>query len=300
MVQKNQTKKFWIVIPLFVFAIFFPSFAANDSQARSVFILPAKNQDIFVGPIQPPSMTARAFLVYDPENGKIIFSNNEEQQLPIASLTKLVTALVAMSDSDFNRPITVSGGDKTMVRPLLNLQAGDKVMPKDLVGAMLVGSANDAATALANHFSTEEEFTVRMNALAAGLGMSNSHFSNAAGFDLAGNYSTAKDLIKLVEYSRKKLPYEKLWQNRDYSFVSQNGTKYFIRNSSNIGAINSNIKLIKTGQTPAAKGNLVAFFSDGQRNLISIILGSEDREGETAALLDYVAAHSIPRAAIVR
>lgn len=298
--KKNQTKKFWILVPLFVFAIFPPSFVANDSQAHSVFILPEKNQSAFVGPIQPPNLSARAFLVYDPETGKILFSNNGEKQLPIASLTKLVTALVAMSDSDFNRPITVKGGDKTMIRPLLNLQAGDKVMPKDLVGAMLVGSANDAATTLANHFSSSGEFTVRMNALAAGLGMSDSHFSNAAGFDVADNYSTAKDLIKLVEYSRKKLPYEELWQDRDYSFVSQNGTAYSIRNSSNIGALNSNIKLIKTGQTPAAKGNLVAFFSDGQRNLISIILGSEDREGETIALLDYMAAQSYPRIVVVR
>lgn len=294
--QKNQTKKIWITVPLFVFTILLPSYVASDSQTGSEFILlkkPASEPIIstraFVGPIQPPSLSARAFLVYDPATGQILFSHNKAEQLPIASLTKLVTALVVMGDSGFTKPILVAGADRTTTRPSLNLQSGDQVLPKDLVGAMLVGSANDAATTLANHFSTAGEFPEKMNALAGGLGMSDSHFSNPAGFDSGGNYSTAEDLMKLVEYARNKLPYEKIWQKRDYSFVSQGGRKYSIRNSSQVGSKNSNIKLIKTGQTPAAKGNLVALFTDGDKNLVSIVLGSEDRDGETAALIDYVA-----------
>ncbi len=250
--------------------------------ARSVEIVPQGGSTVTL------KTTAREVLVYDLASGQLLVSQNADQQVPIASLTKLMTALVVYQSPNFDVPITVAKQDQVDVEPTLHLKVGDRVMPEQLVEAMLLGSANDAANTLANHFPNQATFLGEMNATAAALGMDSTHYTTPIGFDIAGNYSTASDLAKLVNAALKVLPYDQVWQKQSYSFTSLNGNAYSVENSNALVRANPNIFSIKTGQTPDALGNMIveAKGSAGQ-SIISIVLGSTDRDADTLAAVDY-------------
>ncbi len=252
----------------------------------------------------PLDLNAKAVFVFDLQSKTELFSENENKRLPIASLTKMITALVAQEDRDFNKPITITSEDQLQIAPILGLRLGDKVMPKDLVNAMLVGSANDAAWTLANHLPNRDVFVAKMNAKARDLGMINTSFANPVGFDDANNFSTVADLNKLVLEALSKLPYEQIWQKINYNFeslvetspdaglgpvmVTVKPTKYFIKNSNDLVFKYSNIKSIKTGQTPGALENMVSEASNAQGNkVVTILLGANDRNAETLKVVNY-------------
>jgi serine-type D-Ala-D-Ala carboxypeptidase (penicillin-binding protein 5/6) len=236
-----------------------------------------------------PDMDAKALLVYQPDSGQILVSKNADLELPIASITKLMTALVVIESAGFLEPITITERDQLDVAPNLKLKVGDEVMPIDLVKAMLVGSANDAALTLANHFPNRVEFVAKMNMKAVEYGMFNTNFSNPMGFDSDYNYSSAADLNILVEKAMTYLPYDQIWQSNNYSFKSQAGNTYRIQNSNDLVFTHRNIKSIKTGLTPKSMESMIALARNSQNEeIITIVLDTSDRNKETLQLVDYV------------
>ena len=234
-----------------------------------------------------PGIKARSYIVYEPVSDTILFSHNVEERLKIASLTKLMTALVASEDPAFQTPVTIMPDDTLNVSPNLKVAVGDRIAPGDLVKAMLVGSANDAAHVLANHFPNRSEFVARMNNKAKNLAMNNTNFSNPTGFDSEYNYSTASDVFQLVRESLQVLPYAEVWAQRDYAFTSNTGKRYAIKNSSDLAVSDSSVRLIKTGYSRLAQENMVSEVRnpDGRR-VIVIVLNTGDRDGETRKLAD--------------
>lgn len=286
-----------IIIPILVFSFLFPipeqrvSIRLQLAEAQMTQLKQASRPQ--PSPVQivlgDPSINARSILVYDPESNLNLYQKNADQQLPIASLTKLMTAIVAIKNSAFNQAITITDSDHVSIEPVLHLRTGDKIMPIDLVKAMLVGSANDAAVALANHFPNYDAFVAAMNQQAQTLGMTETHFSTPIGFDQPGNYSTAADLKKLVNFAVKNLPYGQIWQNTNYSFASASGNQYKIQNSNMLVFKYPNIKSIKTGFTEQAQGNMIVLANNSQGNqVITMILGSSQREKDTLSMVDYV------------
>ncbi len=237
-----------------------------------------------------PDVKAKAFLVYDPVVQTILYQKNIDDQVAIASLTKFMTAIVASEDPSFKESITITQEDVLKVSPYLGLVPGDKVNPEDLLKAMLLGSANDAALTLANHFPNKIDFVLKMNAKAKELGMENTHFSNPVGFDSEANYSTAKDLRKLVNYGIDILPYDQIWsQQASYSFESLLGKTYKIKNSNDLVFEYKNIKSIKTGYTAKAQGNMIVeAVNDNGNKVIAIVLGTPDRNDSTLEVIKYV------------
>lgn len=311
-----------VILPVFAFTVFLPSFE-NQTEAQTPKQPPivlgafAKNDQILnqqnnadfnivsgdprsgdqqkqveafqVHFDKPLDIPAKSFLVYEPDSGKTLISRNVDQKLPIASLTKLMTSIIVSEDPNYSQPLTITEADRISVSPVLGLRANDVVMPKDLVKAALIGSANDAAWTLGNHFSNKEEFVQKMNAKAQALGMINTQFDNAVGFDSPNNYSTAEDLQKLVQYAMKSLPYDEIWQQKNYSFKSQSGNSYYIKNSNGLVSSHPEIKSIKTGQTPGALGNMIVQSQSSTGTpFISIVLGSSDRNASTLEVLDYI------------
>jgi D-alanyl-D-alanine carboxypeptidase (penicillin-binding protein 5/6) len=235
-----------------------------------------------------PKFNAKSILVYEPDSDAILFSQNSDEKLPVASLTKLMTALISYSDPDFTKPIVITSKDQVNVSPSLHLRVGDSVQPLDLMKAMLVGSANDAAQTLANHFPDSKTFIAAMNAKAQEIGLTCTHFSTPIGFDVQGNYSCASDMQKLVEYAMKTLPYDEIWKNIDYSFVSSKGNKYSIKNSNKLVLTHKNVRSIKTGFTNEAQGNMVAQIEGPNGNkVVAIILGAKNRDTETMKAANY-------------
>jgi D-alanyl-D-alanine carboxypeptidase len=232
---------------------------------------------------------AKAVLVYEPDSDTILFSQNADTELPIASLTKLMTAVVSMEDPGFSKPVKINGFDILGISPSLYLKTGDSVYPEDLLKAMLVGSANDAALTLANHLPNKNEFLVKMNTKAAQLGMNNTKFSNPMGFDSVNNYSTAADLKKLLSHALLVLPYDDLKGKPKYSFKSDLGYTYSVNISSQISATNPEISLIKTGFSAAAMENIIVENKVTESSkLVIILLGAKDRELEAKRVADFV------------
>ncbi len=153
------------------------------------------------------AIKAKSLFVYDVNSGIVLVDKNSDFPLPIASLTKLMTAYVAYLNIDFAEIVRINQNDVFNVSPVIGVKIGDEISAGDLFNSMLIGSSNDSAKTLANYITkkTSTNFIDLMNEEAKQIGMSNTHFSNPLGFDSESNYSTAKDMELLVnkisEYS---------------------------------------------------------------------------------------------------
>ena len=262
------------------------SVVATSSANLSEPILPQLDSSIAA-----PNLTAGSALAYE-DNGPVLYSYNPDQKVPIASLTKLMTALLVMNDSRYGQPLIITSSDLVNTNPILHLKVGDVVMPSDLVQSILVGSANDAAMTLANHFSTKDQtFLEQMNTEAKKLNMTSTHYSTPIGFDDPQNYSTARDLQKLVYAVIPILPFSKTDHAASYSFKSistDNPTLYSVKTTSKLPDVQPNIGVLKTGFTDDAKQAMVAESNIGGHEIITIVLQSDNRDKDTSVIFNYI------------
>lgn len=242
------------------------------------------------------SVTAKSYLVYDQESGQILAQKKSGDRLFIASLTKLLTALVSYQNISLSDDITIGASDVFEIKPVLGLKAGDSVKAQDLFNAMLVGSNNDAALALAHYVAkaTGQNFVSLMNQESLKLDMSQSSFSNPLGFDGKNNYSTAGDLQKLVNATQGLSAFTSLGKKNEYSFFSQSGKKFSTKTTNSLILSHPDIEAIKTGFTEGAQGSMVNKITWQGRKIIIIVLGSNDREQDTLRLKDAIESSFVP------
>lgn len=231
---------------------------------------------------------------------KIIFEKEPNLTLPIASLTKLMTALIVLEDPEnynFLKIITISkeAAENENVPENGNLKIGEKKSVQELLYSMLVFSSNDAAFALAQEIGVEN-FVDRMNKKAEILGLENTHFVNPTGLDPENlkwgqetknlfNYSTANDLVKLAKYILNEFPIIFEISSLKPSFPLKNGLSELVlpENANLIGG--------KTGYTKEAGGCLLLVFEDEGRYFINVVLGTDSaqtRVKEMQKLIDYL------------
>jgi serine-type D-Ala-D-Ala carboxypeptidase (penicillin-binding protein 5/6) len=152
---------------------------------------------------RPPSVTAEAAFVYDPRLGLTYFAKNANMELPQASCTKIMTALLAVERGNLNQVITVGKDAQALVRPdssYMGLSAGEKLTLKDLLYGLLLPSGNDAAVAIADAIGgSVPAFVALMNQRAQQLGLTRTHFMNPHGLGEPNHYTTAHDLAVLAE-----------------------------------------------------------------------------------------------------
>ena len=215
---------------------------------------------------------------------KILFAKEEKTPLPIASLTKLMTALVVFEEGyDLNEKVLISkqAANQEDVPVFGNLKEGEGLKVEELLELSLVYSSNDAAFALSEKIPN---FVEKMNNLAKKLGMENTHFSNPTGLD--SNYSTAKDLVKLTKYILKNHPQIFEISRRVPKYKLDNGIYSIFLPKEIIGG--------KTGYTPEAGGCLLFIFRDEKEpNIfyINLILGAQSIQGrveEMQKLVDWI------------
>ncbi len=252
--------------------------------------LPQPSSPILISTLDDTKISAESFLIADQDTGVIISEKNSEKKEYVASLTKLLTALITYKQTDINSKITVSQKDLFNVSPVLKLKLGDSIKLLDLFGAMIVGSSNDAALALANHTEeiSDKNFVEMMNNLALSLGMNNSHFSNPLGFDSPNNYSTAKDLLKLVMETQKFSVFTELGKKTQYEFFSDSNERYVTKATDKLIGKDPEISAIKTGYTKGAGQAMVTKATKNGHNIIIIVLNSSDREGDTLKLKSQI------------
>jgi D-alanyl-D-alanine carboxypeptidase len=244
--------------------------------------------------IGTPDLTtiqAKSLLVFDSATGQTLAEKNPRQPVAIASLTKLMTGLVVYNHiSSFRQTITVQPDDRFTVDPSLGLKTGDEVAVSDLFYSMLIGSANDAALALANHTeqTAGKNFVDLMNEQARDLGMEDTHFSNPLGFDSEANFSTASDLAKLIKKVRDYQAFNLSGKEQSYEFTSGSGFHYGVKATNKLTASYPDLYAIKTGFTNQAQGAMVTEVKGKRAAFTIIILDSPNRENDTLLLRSQI------------
>lgn len=240
-----------------------------------------------------PELGARAALVADLESGQELFALNPYQRWPVASLAKLVTAVIAKTEIGAEKPVMIRSSAVAAEGPAGGFGAGERYLAKDLLSALVAVSSNDAAEALAEHYG-RSGFIAKMNELAQATGMIQTNFADPSGISSL-NQSSPEDLRKLASYVYKRHP-DILAVARDKETVIRELNSGIGRQLLSINAFSGRTDFLggKTGYTEEAGGNLMSVFSYLHRPILIVVLGTEDRFGETERLFDWVK-HSYSR-----
>ncbi|HVX93000.1 MAG TPA: serine hydrolase, partial [Candidatus Dojkabacteria bacterium] len=238
------------------------------------------------------SITSTSYIVYDLNRNMTLDSKNINQKRAIASMTKLVTALVVLDNYDLSSKITVTQPIPSVDRRL-GIKVGDTVVVNNLLNAMLVYSANDAAIIFANEYSNGgyTGFVKAMNDKAKELGMASSHFSNPSGFYDDNNYSTAKDMLKLSLVTSGENRITKVTSQPFYTLTYQskqlgtNVTQTLISTDELLPA-NQYVKGLKTGFTYASGPSFTSYWVKGKERFLIVVMNSQDRFGEALRLFN--------------
>jgi serine-type D-Ala-D-Ala carboxypeptidase (penicillin-binding protein 5/6) len=234
-----------------------------------------------------PSIKASALYLVDLKSHRVLLEKDATRRLPPASLTKMMTALVAMEAASPEQVVRVDR--RALVhRSSLKLHPGEQFLLRDLLTAMLVTSANDACEAIALHVGGEaDRFVTLMNERARTLGMKNTHFANACGFDAPDHYSTAVDLAKLTEQALQVPAISMMVRTVTRDIASVNGTRQVPLHSTNELLLDPDVTGVKTGYTSKAGRCLIAsMFKDGHQ-LLLVGLNVRDRWEQATQLLRY-------------
>lgn len=231
----------------------------------------------------------KAYLVVDNQTQTILLEKSPNLKLPIASITKLLTALTAYEHLDpMENYLTPNIEQHYQIRPTLNLKPGQTVFMLDLLKSSLVCSANDSAQALAliTEAHTQQKFVDLMNQTAQNIGMVNSHFSNALGFDSQYNYSTASDLLKLAKFSQNISAIKQLGKHKGVAFSSVEGQTYFCKSSNKLISESEEFENLKTGWTENSGGSMIVKAKNNQNEVLIILLNSPQREKDVKQLAE--------------
>lgn len=237
----------------------------------------------------PTLSEAQAAMVID-EQGNVIYSLNPDAELNMASITKIMTAVVALENGyDFSSSITCKGSTLDENAQVAGYKEGNVVSAYDLFLAMLVYSANDAAYEIACSVAgSEEAFVALMNAKAAELGMAHTHFANSHGLDADGHYSSVSDLVLLARYAMTNYSAISDAVTKDVITVPIDGAETTLESTDTFITSYQGALGIKTG-----KGNdVTCFLGAARRNgltLYSCVLGCTSNEGrftDTITLMD--------------
>jgi D-alanyl-D-alanine carboxypeptidase len=237
-----------------------------------------------------PILTAKSALAIDLDSGSILYSKKLNERLPIASVTKLMTALVVLDQVDLKSILTVPENDQTVVGTSIGLIAGEQISVENLLKAMLIPSSNDAALLLATFTAgSEERFAQLMNNKATQLGLTNTHFTNPVGWDIDDNFSDALDLVKVSKEFLKHPELAQIVSTKQTTITSTDGKVIHTLTTTNKLLLdNPEVIGLKTGFTAKALGNLITLVNHDGHKILTIVLGSDNREDDSQKLLDWL------------
>ncbi len=240
-----------------------------------------------------PEISAPSAILVDFASGDVIYEKNPDEKLPLASVTKIMTMLLAMEEIDQGRLsyddiITGSAHAKSYGGSTIFLEEGEQLSVRDILKGIAVASGNDAAVAMGEHISgTEELFVERMNQRAAELGMTNTHFVNCNGLDAEGHYSTARDISLM---SRELMKHEGIFEFTTIWMDSLRNGEFTLSNTNKLVKFYEGCTGLKTGSTSKAKFCISATAKRGEMHLIAVIMAAEtskQRQADASTLLNY-------------
>ncbi|MCY4263601.1 MAG: D-alanyl-D-alanine carboxypeptidase [Gammaproteobacteria bacterium] len=271
--------------------------SANALSVSMLFCLLCALYQPLLGQViipRPPDIAATSYLLIDAKTGHIIVEENADEPLPPASLTKIMTAYIAIEEIlsgnlTLDDEVFISEKAWRMEGSRMFVDVNSQVSVEDLLRGIIIQSGNDASVAVAEHIAgSEEAFADMMNQYAQVLGMNSSFFMNASGLDTEEYYNTmsARDLATLAEATiANHGDYYPMYAEREFSF---NGINQSNRNT--LLFRDSNVDGLKTGWTDAAGYCLVASAERNGMRLISVVMGTSSeaaRATETQKLMNY-------------
>lgn len=256
-----------------VFLAFMAIFAYNTNNAK------AESVDV----------SAASAIVLEASTGRVLYEKNAHEKMPMASTTKVMTALVALDYGNLSDVVTVSKNASGVEGSSIWLSAGEKMTLSDMLYGLMLASGNDAAVAIAEHVGGSlDGFVELMNKKAQEIGAYNTHFANPNGLPAEGHYTTAFDLAlicaramqnenfcEIVKTQYKTLP----WEGHEWDRVVKNKNKILWNYEGGNG--------IKTGYTKEAGKCLTAAAQRDSMQLVSVVLSAPDMFNDCMALMDY-------------
>ncbi len=246
----------------------------------------------------PPTIAATAGYLFDPTTGHVLFSQDANAELAMASTTKIMTALTALTFGSLSQTITIGPDTVAMengVDSVAGLQLGDSLTLCELLYALLLPSGDDAAIAIAEGVAgTQARFVAEMNAEAALLGLWRTHYANPDGLDQNGHYTTARDLAQLAAYAMQIPVFAQIVGTATYTLPQSTNHAAYTWTTTNNLLTSANYYAgatgVKTGTTGNAGACLVFSAARNGRQLIGVILNDPTDAGrftDATALLDW-------------
>ena len=296
MIEKTKTDKiqyrfFLNIVSLFGLSIFI--IISPVIKPPSAYIKPAVKAAFFSEPSIPvskdfaaPNLTATGIYILDINSGAVLYQKNAHLRHFPASLTKIMTALVAMDYFDEDSILQVKNGQDANGNKI-DLIKGDKLLASDMFYALLVPSGNDAAVTLAENYpGGYQAFISRMNTKAVEMGLQNTHFSNVSGVESQKHFTTAHDITLIAKTALSRPVFSSIVSTKKVTLKSIKGNLYPLE-STNLLLGTPGFYGVKTGWTPEAGECLVILAEKDNHPIIITVLNSKDRFGEAKLLFDW-------------
>lgn len=236
-------------------------------------------------------LNSKIALIYDRASGRIVFEKNGNKQTPMASTTKIMTAIIVLENTNLKDVVTVDAKSSTIGGSRLGLKKDDKITVNDLLYGLMLRSGNDAASALAIYVGGSiQNFAEMMNNKAKELGLVNTHFVVPHGLDNEGHYTTAYELAKITDYALENDSFKKIVSTSSTS-ININGIPKTITNTNKLLNSVSGVYGVKTGFTNGAGRCLVTACEKNNMDFITVIIGADTstiRTADTKKLIKYV------------
>lgn len=286
---KNKAMLIFLVIVLSFSSINF-SFAVDDNDFDYVWIDEAAEEG---KQIETPEILSRSAVVYDRKSKSIIWGKNEMQEVPMASTTKIMTAIVmceTLGEERLKEQVEVCKEAAYTNGSSMGIKTGDKVTYQDLLYGLMLPSGNDAAVQIAISIAgSVENFAELMNKKAEELGLEHTHFVTPHGLDMPGHYTTAKELAMITDCALENSIIAKVVSTKQYT-VTINGYPKTLSNSNELLGYLNGVTGVKTGYTSGAGRCLVTSSNRDGFEIITVVLGSDTkkiRTKDSIRLIEY-------------
>ena len=234
------------------------------------------------------NLEARSFISIDGDTVEVLTEKESNIRVPMASTTKIMTAIVVLEGAKLDEIVTVSKNAVSAYGLGIGLRPSERITVESLLYAILLNSSNDGSVALAEHVAgNEEEFARLMNKKAKEINALDSSFTNASGLDDPNHYSTVSDLALMARYALQNSKFQEIVSIKQQTITSLEGITHYLRNSNKLIGSEFNVLGVKTGYTQEAGECLVTLAQEESKNIITVVLNSPDRFKETKQLLRW-------------
>ncbi len=256
---------------VFLLSVYVPSVSAADVRGDAI------------------SVSAKAAILMDASEGTVLYSKNADSRLPMASTTKIMTALIALEYGNLDRSYVIPDAAVGIEGSSIYLVRGEKLTLRELIYALMLESANDAAQAIAIIIAgSVEAFADIMNSRAEELGLDNTHFTNPHGLDHEEHYTTAYDLARLASFALKNEAFEEIvsTNKKTIPFNNGEGTRVLVNHNKMLRTYDGAIG-VKTGFTKRCGRCLVSAAQRDGLTLVAVTLNAPDDWRDHTAMLDW-------------